>query len=253
MLFRSEIQEYLKTLESHQDDYIDYELVHTFINEPLKRYYIIISKLRQKFKNWVESISISDSHSIFKIRKDSVFLTFNYTKTLEVLYNIDESQICHIHGKVGDKELIFGHDWEHNITFDSLNDININQSNQEQEFNRRIFDEFKDQIINPLKKNPINIIENTPFFYELENLKIKNIIVLGHSLSNVDIPYFEEIYERVNNVKWFISFYNEEDRKKIEMFKKRFNLDDNCCQIIHMKDLLHMNIRSEERRVGQEC
>ena len=30
-----------------------------------------------------------------------IFLTFNYTETLEVLYGIPEENVCHIHGKRG--------------------------------------------------------------------------------------------------------------------------------------------------------
>lgn len=41
---------------------------------------------------------------------DAAFLTFNYTPTLETLYNIDENIIFHIHGKAGtDDELVLGH------------------------------------------------------------------------------------------------------------------------------------------------
>ena len=43
-------------------------------------------------------------------QNDSVFFTFNYTKTLENLYNIPSSNIIHIHGCVEDNEdFILGH------------------------------------------------------------------------------------------------------------------------------------------------
>ena len=49
------------------------------------------------FAKWAKSIEISH-HKVISLNPNSIFLTFNYTDTLEELYAIPENQILHIHG-----------------------------------------------------------------------------------------------------------------------------------------------------------
>lgn len=88
-----------------------------------------------------------------------------------------------------------------------------------------------------MKKNCINIIESSFFFDEFEKLKIINIYVLGHSLSEVDMPYFEEIASRVDNLNWIISYYDDNDFSKVEVFKNRLKLSNNHCKAIKLDEL----------------
>ncbi|MBR1742967.1 MAG: hypothetical protein IJ733_14085 [Lachnospiraceae bacterium] len=46
------------------------------------------------------------------------FLNFNYTWTLERVYEIDECSVCHVHGRVGDssKEIFLGHGEEDGVS-----------------------------------------------------------------------------------------------------------------------------------------
>lgn len=65
------------------------------------------------FSEWISTIEYPDSilENAFltdSVKATSFFLTFNYTRTLEKVYLIPESQICHIHGVQGE-EIIFGH------------------------------------------------------------------------------------------------------------------------------------------------
>ncbi len=56
------------------------------------------------------------------------------------------------------------------------------------------------------------ITENKSFFESIRN--INEIIILGHSLNPVDIPYFEEIKKQtINTPKWNVSFYKEEEKE----------------------------------------
>ena len=50
------------------------------------------------FTPWIQSIII-ESEQLVKFKNDSIFLTFNYTDTLEKVYAIPENQILHIHGR----------------------------------------------------------------------------------------------------------------------------------------------------------
>ncbi|WP_074434160.1 bacteriophage abortive infection AbiH family protein [Bacteroides neonati] len=234
------IKDDLKTLEYYDEGFDDYELVPTFIDAHLKKYNDTIVILRQKFRDWITDVMIENSTPIYKFADNSIFLNFNYTLTLEILYGISESKVHHIHGKVGDKELIIGHSWDYNVTVDSiegrfietpdgevldtLEEVIIEKSEAKQiiqqydssESNKRIFNEFRHKIISPLQKNCSDIIESSNFFNKLENLKIKEIYVLGHSLSEVDMPYFHELNESVSSeCLWNIVYYaDDKDRNR---------------------------------------
>lgn len=60
---------------------------------------------------WISSIDMEKIKKIigFPQKDDALFLSFNYTNTLETKYNILPDKICHIHGVCGDEKLVFGH------------------------------------------------------------------------------------------------------------------------------------------------
>lgn len=155
--------------------------------------------------------------------QDSLFVTFNYTNTLERHYDIDETRILYIHGKVCDEnsELIYGH----SLSKSEANfDLEIYKEEMDKEeklgllyrsvdVDKRI--ENGDDIIRLFYHNtrkPIEkIIEKSElFFNKLDN--INEVIIIGHSLSKVDIPYIETIAKKIKpNSKWIVYYYNNND------------------------------------------
>lgn len=72
---------------------------------------LAMSQLSKYFTEWINSITLKDiiQKSDFKNlidTKNDLFLTFNYTSTLESIYNC--CNVLHIHGKIGEN-LLFGH------------------------------------------------------------------------------------------------------------------------------------------------
>ncbi len=65
----------------------------------LDEQYRFLNKLPKYLRLWIESIDTS-KEMFYKIDKDSKFLTFNYTDTLERVYSINSKNIKHIHGYV---------------------------------------------------------------------------------------------------------------------------------------------------------
>lgn len=59
----------------------------------------ILLGVKKYFKGWIDSIPIEknckDNH--LKVSKKSKYLSFNYTKTLEIVYDIPQENILHIH------------------------------------------------------------------------------------------------------------------------------------------------------------
>lgn len=62
-------------------------------------------------KQWVKSMTSICNPKYLQLEKDnSIFLNFNYTRTLELLYEIPKERILYIHGCAQSSEdLVFGH------------------------------------------------------------------------------------------------------------------------------------------------
>ena len=163
----------------------------------------LLDVLQYCFTKWVEDVTknYSEKKRIKIIKEDSYFINFNYTDTLELLYNIPENKVCHIHGRVSKHErLIFGH---------RGNNLTINGSHDE---DRTQFE------LNIFEKNPYEYIYRN----NLQSLlldDVKQIHVYGFSFSQVDEDYMDWIYKHTpHNCIWEISFYTLDDKKRIETF-----------------------------------
>ena len=67
-----------------------------------------------------------------------------------------------------------------------------------------------------MTKNCDTIIKNhEQFFSGLSD--IEEVYVIGHSLSEVDYPYFREICKR-SDAKWYIGFHSLDDMKRFLVF-----------------------------------
>lgn len=72
----------------------------------------IVSTLQDAFSEWINSIEIYPEAIVerLNITSKSLFLSFNYTTTLEKIYNIPKNSILYIHGCAERyDDLIFGH------------------------------------------------------------------------------------------------------------------------------------------------
>ena len=220
----------------------DYQYEINNIIEPL------ISGLKQNYIDWVLQLEIKHSkNQMLDLDSDSLYLSFNYTTTLEKLYRIKNSNIKYIHGKVinSDSDLILGHDYKKPT---SKPDLNIIRS----KFGEGAYNEYLEElssddvrvtegndIINSYftstyKPTSDIIKENKAFFNKMKN--IKEVIIIGHSLGKVDLPYFEEIYKRINNskVKWIVTYYKEEEILKHRQFLKNLGVKDKQINIVKM-------------------
>jgi hypothetical protein len=174
-----------------------------------------LNKLKTYFLEWICSLT-TKQHPICNIKKlfeeDSIeFINFNYTDTLESIYNVPSSNIKYIHGKANNlnSKIILGH-----------NGIKTDQNKwfSKEQFDHRIIEGFFEmiEIINSEQKNTQKIFKESSTFWA--SLKyIKNIYVLGHSLSPVDLPYFEKIYNitKDNSPNWCISKYGNNERREL--------------------------------------
>lgn len=165
-----------------------------------------LSEMVQEANEEVERRSLlGECYQLFK-QGDAV-LSFNYTSTLEQLYDLSEGiPILHIHGFYETNQpLIFGYkhgveNYERKIRAD-IEDVDPYVYQQ-----REILYEFYQSQKKVIQRN---VLEN--FLHNCSG--IDQIVVLGHSMGPVDSDYMEQIEEMLHPVKWIIYFHDSDDVK----------------------------------------
>ncbi|MFP7442915.1 bacteriophage abortive infection AbiH family protein [Bacillus infantis] len=178
-------------------------------NEDLSSQLIIpTTKIQNFFWKWVNSISIhsaSPKNDFIKLLKDDdQFLSFNYTETLEVVYDISPEDICHIHGKQYE-EIYFGHGNKENY-YDRYMQSHIGSQDGLSNIDEQL-----------RKKTDKALEENLGFFESLRDANINKIYSYGFSFNEVDAIYFLEIFKQIDteNVTWY---FNDFDKSNIGIY-----------------------------------
>lgn len=182
--------------------------------------------LRGYFHEWVSQIDYSITNGkMMAIDANASFLNFNYTNTLDRLYDIRGHQVCYIHGDTGNNDHfrpVIGHGMESVKSFVYSKSDAINQcitkygkipnwAEDTNSFMQIIVDEIVKFIADLKKDTEYYIVENEDWFNNQCN--IKDVYVLGHSLSEVDAPYFRRIYNQSPQATWHVSYYGEKEKK----------------------------------------
>lgn len=167
-----------------------------------------ISLIQKYFHSWIKTIKISttqlsDFQKLINPQKD-LFLNFNYTRTLEKLYDV--KNICHIHGSTRGK-IYFGHGDDKDSTEDYQNDF----LGAEYELNR---------LKHFLKKNTyLAYKKNIRFFSAIKKMLLHenlNIYSYGFSFSDVDKFYLKKIFLNTNteNICFYMNDYDKKSKRK---------------------------------------
>lgn len=172
----------------------------------------IRKNIADAFSAWVEQIDISEATpKVNFVVGNRTFLTFNYTTTLEDVYSIPSKEILHIHGDV--KNPIFGHDGKDLKPFSKDNEAWV--------LTDEVYDSLKPLYDATRKHVKEIILGNKRFFAGLQG--VNEVWVYGHSLNNVDVPYFEEVVRNVNgNAMWHISYYDAAEMSQLQERATRF-------------------------------
>lgn len=167
-----------------------------------------VKMIKKYFSDWIETIDISDTEKKTKFYSlidptNDLFLTFNYTETLEEIY--DAKNVYHIHGKQGD-QLIFGHG----------NSID----NYDEYINKNIGAEiYLSELYATLKKDTQTVINQNKALFKVF-ASVDEIYTHGFSFSDVDLVYIKEIcsISSTQNIVWYINYY---DSVKFDEFKQK--------------------------------
>ncbi len=206
----------------------------------------IAYELPIKFRKWIESLKVyTKDRPLKRLLKDGKTLCFNYTEFPETLYNITEDNICYIHGcrKNKDDTFILGHIVDENDTIFEFEDKYMPTKSK---YKQQLIAAAQEQVLHiaaecdkGLTKNCAQIISsNADFFSSLNN--IKNIVLIGHSMSAVDMPYFKEILKNVNNADdllWYVSCYGLDDLEHLQFFKSTLSIPDEQIKIFRTDNI----------------
>lgn len=180
--------------------------------------------IEEYFTEW--ALTINEKLVINKdltFKEEDKFFTFNYTDTLELGYGVDSSRVLHIHGSANllRVERLFVKDkekYKEKLLFGHCNKANLD-------------DKFLESTLKNVERN----LKNKETIIKEKFSNIDEIIVLNHSVNDIDMPYYlffnnlnpgafwkfychfdSDISNVKKNTKWL------EDKRKIILSDKEF-------------------------------
>jgi hypothetical protein len=202
------------TMTSYNDDDWSDSDHHIFQQEVGQLIEKLSKGLRDRFAQWIRKIPMptpaTASRLLLTLDPTALFLTFNYTSTLRILYGVQDRSVWHIHGKAEDLNsiLVLGHAW------DPRKRKCLNDHPDVEDFDTRLL-EANDIIDNyfgeTFKPSARLIQEAGDSFSQLA--AIKEVCVLGHSLSAVDELYLHALLAvpAVRAARWQVAYSPEYD------------------------------------------
>ena len=169
--------------------------------------------------------------------KDAYYLSFNYTHTLEEIYNIPADNVLHIHGEVGADNLALGYPKGHytpeKYSYDPRQkgtgpyvQIEIDDYIDEIEdyYIRTAFKTLVEKCKSFYKEIRTDLLQS---FLDDNACNIDEIIVYGHSCA-IDFDYFDYLNERYSTANWTFYVYSEEQKNNTEHFIAEHGISNYC-------------------------
>jgi hypothetical protein len=193
--------------------------------------------MKARFADWIAQLSVPPRSEIedklVRLDPDATFINFNYTPSLGKLYGVADSHILHIHGssKMASDGLVLGHGWNPKEKGSLNKRTNFEETDTREIEGNYIVDEYFKATFKPTSDI---ILSNRSFFESLSSLE--RIFVMGHSLADVDLPYFREIIRNIHasNVIWKVSYYS--DLTGIQRQFSQLAVDDALVEFAHLQD-----------------
>lgn len=194
------------------------------------------------FHRWISTVDIHQANPISSFQQYinqgySRFFTFNYTETLEKLY--DCYNVEHIHGMAGDGTVLVGHGENlkpENEEHDMIECPFANTGSMDDV--ERYFEllNVPNKLYNAWRKDVIgNIAEHKRYFESLKNINV--IYSFGFSYNQIDSPYIGEIVRHLNDsrhVKWLLNSFDRSKFNKyitcIRSWGFKGEIEEFCCK-----------------------
>ena len=235
---------------------IDIDVLTRFINDFTGRC----------FFEWISKAERCDAVADLTLDKESLFINFNYTNTLQRLYGIPESSILHIHGALKNLDVrdILGQDilpsfstieeaeileplaeadkWSNGYIRNEIQfgATGITAERVELDLSRQYGDDdFYAVSIEPAIGKLVDFVDKSTKHPEenydrliafIEGKGIEEVIVMGVSLGDADDAYYSDILvPRLKKAKWTFMLYGD-DSSRIDNFIHRHQLTNTDIQ-----------------------
>lgn len=189
--------------------------IRSWMDSYWEDHFKFIDKLQSHIKNWIESIVTDNITPKNKnlINSSDLFFTFNYTDILEKVYGINN--VTHIHGNVSsisENPPIIGH--SNNTLIEQHKQWSKEAANENIETEASIQYAISVYLNKIFKDTNKQILYNKDFFNKLTI--VNQVIIIGWSGGDVDLPYLYEIIRKVNkNAKWKVYWHSDRDYKSL--------------------------------------
>ena len=213
----------------------------------------LTTNLFKAFREFILNVEFPLLNSNLKLCLDNraLYLSFNYTDTLEQYYGISESNINYIHGKAktGNTDLILGHGVDpdnfkneapkppEGLTEDDVERWR-EQINDNYDYSFELGkEELLSYFLRTFKQTKDIILLNSVFYNKIHN--VDEVFILGHSLSEIDMPYFHEIMRIINgNPIFTVSYYSRTEYHSHKETLLNLGINKKCIRLIKMDELL---------------
>lgn len=197
--------------EDHEEEMKGYLLAVNMISSCI----IHCSKYWQDFfRCWIREIEQKLESGIYTPKSTLVdlfsepsnkYFTFNYTKTLQVMYGI--KKVTHIHNRVGQK-LVFGHPYD-DIMYGDLSDNRV-----------PIGSSTLDDLLMSFRKDTTKQTKKYRDFFKSLDHTVDKVYSYGFSYSPVDSIYIKMIIQRISpNAVWYFTEYDTSDKEALRIKK----------------------------------
>lgn len=182
--------------------------------------------LCESFGEWVKSLVIPKTAAKVRLDKTALFFTFNYTRTLEDLYGIEEDQIVHLHGSVDNNEFVIGHCMTAAEMMDKDLVKHAIHRNPDRNYGA---DEARMAMFEVIEEELKKPVEDIMYRYRSifnSLMGFKEMEILGLSYSPIDLPYLRNIFKITGtDIKVRLGWHSEDfDKKNAKAFAKEINL-----------------------------
>lgn len=216
---------------------------HVFGQEVGSRLELVTTELKKEFLNWILTLEIPHHpEKMVELDINARFLNFNYTPTLQYLYNVPAGNIKYIHNQAVNKEsnLILGHGKDPN-TLPKHSGVAGEDADYVYEQGYELIDSYYWETYKP-SAQVINEMDD--YFTSLK--EVTCVHVYGHSLSEVDRPYFEKLVMSVDkNAEWTVSCYDPKEEVDKRAFLTSIGVPQDKQHFISLNDLLRTKIQME--------
>lgn len=252
-------------MDSVDDAFDDRGDVRVCVERGLAGVTSIEEELPRLFRSWLRTLRAEGPvwEPPVPLDPDGAYINFNYTDLLESRYGIPRGNILYIHGSVaeGDGSIVMGHgsdpdrsygEWVSSLRDDPSYRPYVRDADGEVSRNTRLsaqaYGEYPvrdgewgcgsrrrameiakgriEEYFGITAKDCEKVIgNNRTFFDSLRD--VSRVVVIGHSLSAVDLPYFREVL-RVNadpeQIRWEVCYRSR--RHRAERFVEDLGLDE---------------------------